>query len=91
MECYGIREVSQQTGIHESSLRRSDDMGLITPGRIQFGTSRVRMYTEDELKLLCRVKELIDSGFQLRKAVEIARVEAEVEAEDRGYRNAEGK
>ncbi|MGO9119703.1 MAG: MerR family transcriptional regulator [Desulfomonilaceae bacterium] len=68
----GINEVSRETGIHPSSLRRWESLGFIAPGRISFGETWVRVYSEEEMELLKRVKRLIDEGFRLRAAFEKA-------------------
>jgi DNA-binding transcriptional MerR regulator len=81
MDLYGIAVVSRETGIHESSLRRWESMGLITPARVDLGKTTVRVYTTDDVTLLRRAKELMDGGYQVRKAVEIAQIEAEIETD----------
>jgi len=82
MELYGINAVSKETGIHESSLRRWESMGLICPGRVDLGKTTVRVYTADEMSLLGRAKELMDGGYKLRKALKIATLEADIEEEE---------
>jgi len=82
MDLYGIAVVSRETGIHESSLRRWEEMNLISPSRVDLGKTTVRVYTAEEVALLGRAKELIDGGYKLRKALEIATLEAEIEAEE---------
>jgi len=82
MDLYGIAVVSNETGIHESSLRRWEEMGLITTARVDLGKTTVRVYTAEEVALLGRAKELMDTGYKLRKALEIAGLEAELEAEE---------
>lgn len=82
MDLYGIAVVSRETGIHESSLRRWEEMGLIDPARVDLGKTTVRVYTGDEVAVLRRAKELMDGGYKLRKALEIAELEAEMEAEE---------
>jgi MerR family transcriptional regulator, heat shock protein HspR len=84
MEFHGISVVSEETGIHESSLRRWEEMGLIAPARVDLGKTTVRVYTADDLALLGRAKELMDGGYKLRKALEIAKLEAKIEAEEDG-------
>jgi len=49
MNLYGISAVSRETGIHESSLRRWEEMGLISPSRIDVGKTSVWVYTEEEV------------------------------------------
>jgi DNA-binding transcriptional MerR regulator len=62
MELYSINAVSESTGIHPSRLRRWEDLGLITPDRVLLGEKSVRVYREPDVKLLKRVKALMDSG-----------------------------
>jgi MerR family transcriptional regulator, heat shock protein HspR len=82
MDLYGIAIVSRETGIHESSLRRWEEMGLIFPARVDLGKSTVRVYTANEMALLGRAKELMDGGYKVRKALEIATLEAEMDGEE---------
>jgi hypothetical protein len=68
----GISEVSKETGIHPSSLRRWEALGFMAPGRISFGETWVRVYTDEEVELLKTVKRLIDEGYRVRPAFERA-------------------
>jgi DNA-binding transcriptional MerR regulator len=75
----GINDVSKETGIHPSSLRRWEYLGFIAPGRISFGETWVRVYSDDEVELLKHVKELMDEGYKLRRAFEKAAEDSEAE------------
>ncbi len=66
----GINEVSKETGIHPSSLRRWEALGFIAPGRISFGETWVRVYSDQDVELLKQVKKLMDEGYKLRAAFE---------------------
>ena len=66
----GINEVSRETGIHPSSLRRWESLGFIAPGRISFGETWVRVYSDQDVELLKRAKRLMDEGYNLRAAFE---------------------
>jgi len=66
----GINEVSKETGIHPSSLRRWEALGFIAPGRISFGETWVRVYSDEDVELLKRAKRLMDEGYKLRAAFE---------------------
>jgi len=70
----GINEVAKETGIHPSSLRRWESLGFIAPGRISFGETWVRVYSDEEVELLKQVKEFMDEGYKLRRAFEKAAV-----------------
>jgi DNA-binding transcriptional MerR regulator len=75
----GINEVSKETGIHTSSLRRWESQGFIAPGRISFGETWVRVYSEREVELLKQVKGLMDEGYKLRRAFEKAAEDSQAE------------
>jgi DNA-binding transcriptional MerR regulator len=77
----GINEISKESGIHPSSLRRWESLGLIAPGRIVFGETWVRVYSDQDLALLKRVKELMDDGYRVRPAFDKATAELD-EGED---------
>jgi hypothetical protein len=68
----GINEVSEETGIHPSSLRRWEALGFIAPGRVSFGETLVRVYSDEDVELLKQVKRLMDEGYKLRAAFEKA-------------------
>jgi MerR family transcriptional regulator/heat shock protein HspR len=80
MNLYGITAVSRETGIHESSLRRWEEMGLISPDRIDLVRTSVRVYTEEEVEGLKEAKDLMDSGFTLRAAFESVKREIQLYA-----------
>ncbi len=73
MELMTIGAVSRITGIHVSSLRRWERLGLIEPKRLLVGSSSQRIYTPKEVDLLRRVKGRLDDGYGLRRAFELAR------------------
>jgi DNA-binding transcriptional MerR regulator len=68
----GIGAVSAETSLSKSSLRRYESLGLISPGRIDFGDTWVRVYSRDQVDLLKRVKTLMDRGYKSRAAFEKA-------------------
>ncbi len=73
MIIYTINAVSEETGIHPSSLRRWETMGFIAPGRIDFGRHWIRIYQDWEIDHLKRVKDYLDDGYTLRGAFDKAR------------------
>lgn len=69
MKHFTISQVFEETGIHPTTLRRWEALELISPTRIRIGrTQTIRVYDEDELGLLRKVKELMDTGVRLRTA-----------------------
>ena len=82
MDFQGINAVSKATGIHPSSLRRWEELGLISPQRIEMGSISQRVFTPEDIDLLSRVKDLMDSGLNLRMAFAWANGNYENEKED---------
>jgi DNA-binding transcriptional MerR regulator len=70
----GINEDSKETGIHPSSLRRWEAFGFMAPGRISFGETWVRVYSDEDVELLKRVKQLMDEGCRVRAAFDKGRM-----------------
>ncbi len=81
MELFSINAVSESTGIHPSKLRRWEDLGLITPDRVLPGEKSVRVYRQEDISLLKRVKALMDSGIVVGNA--FWRAEHETEADSK--------
>jgi DNA-binding transcriptional MerR regulator len=73
----GIGAVSEETGLSKSSLRRYESLGFISPGRIDFGDTWVRVYSREQAALLKEVKRLIDRGYRARAAFDMADKEVE--------------
>jgi MerR family transcriptional regulator, heat shock protein HspR len=72
MNYYSIAAVSKELKIHESSIRRWEEWDLIFPERMQTGKAAVRIYSEDDLEVLRRAKQLMDGGLELRAAFDTA-------------------
>lgn len=70
MKYYGINSTAHQTGITESTLRRWESMGFFTADRVFLGDNEMRMYSDQLVNLLRRVKNVIDSGLRIRAAFE---------------------
>jgi hypothetical protein len=47
-------------------------MGFIKPCRVSLGSQSVRMYDEDQISFLLKIKELIDDGINLKTAFDWA-------------------
>ena len=82
MELYGINAVSKETGIHESSLRRWESMGLIRPGRVDLGKTTVRVFTKEDMDKFRKVKDLMDSGIKIRTAFEWVQADGDPDQDD---------
>ena len=70
MKYYGINATAKATGITESTLRRWEGMGLFTADRVFLGGNEMRMYSDELVDFLKRVKNVIDSGLRVRAAFE---------------------
>ncbi len=68
MPLIGISAVVEETGIHPSSLRRWENLGLLRPRRLDCGGQSIRVYFEDDVALLKTVKALLDEGYKLTPA-----------------------
>jgi DNA-binding transcriptional MerR regulator len=72
MNYYSIAAVSQELGVHGSSLRRWEKWNFIFPARMRTGKATVRIFSEDDLTVLRRAKELMDDGMDLEAAFDSA-------------------
>lgn len=68
---YRIQSVSKMTGIAPATLRAWERRyRLVDPGRTAKG---YRLYTEGDVSMLSRLKELVDGGLKIGEAVELVR------------------
>jgi MerR family transcriptional regulator, light-induced transcriptional regulator len=68
---YRIKTVSLATGIPSTTLRAWERRyHLITPTRTPSG---YRVYSDQDIAMLARVKALVDEGFKVSEAIEIAK------------------
>ncbi len=70
MKFYGINATAHQTGITESTLRRWEANGFFTADRVFLGDNEMRIYSDELVDLLRRVKNLIEDGLRLSAAFE---------------------
>ncbi|HHY46921.1 MAG TPA: MerR family transcriptional regulator [Firmicutes bacterium] len=82
---FPIGVVRQLVGLTERQIRYYDKMGLVTPYRTKGGT---RMYSEKDIALLRRVKEMMQRGFRVKEVKET--LEQERIAAERRLRPAGG-
>lgn len=75
MRHYGINFVAHELGVHPSSLRRWEELELISPERATMGKTTLRIYDEKTMRLLRRAKESMDTGMSVREAFDKARRE----------------
>ncbi|MDN5331946.1 MAG: MerR family transcriptional regulator, glutamine synthetase repressor [Tepidanaerobacteraceae bacterium] len=64
---YPIGEVEKRTGLSARQIRYYESMGLIRPTRTSGGQRR---YTESDVLRLIRIKQMKDSGFDLKSIKE---------------------
>lgn len=80
---YSISVATELTGIPPQTLRLYEQRGLLTPSRTEGGTRR---YSEDDLKRLRRVAQLVEAGVNLAGIERILTLEnrnAELETDQR--------
>jgi MerR family transcriptional regulator, light-induced transcriptional regulator len=71
---YRIKSVAALTGLTTSTLRAWERRyGLLTPQRTRGG---YRVYTDDDVARLSRIKSLLDNGFKVSEAIALVEREA---------------
>lgn len=70
---YGISVAAELVGVGEQALRLYERKGLLEPGRTSGGTRR---YSDDDLRTLRRVIELLHAGLNLTGARHVIELEA---------------
>ena len=83
---FPIGVVRRLVGLTERQIRYYDKMGLVTPYRTKGGT---RMYSERDIALLRRVKEMMQRGFRVKEVKET--FQQERIAAERRLRSAGGR
>jgi MerR family transcriptional regulator, heat shock protein HspR len=79
MRHYGINFVAHELQVHPSSLRRWEELELISPERATMGKTTLRIYDEMTMRVLRRAKELMDMGMSVSDA--FVRAHDEIERE----------
>jgi DNA-binding transcriptional MerR regulator len=69
--------VANELQVHPSSLRRWEELELISPERATMGKTTLRIYDEKAMRLLRRAKELMDAGMSVSDAFGRAHDETE--------------
>lgn len=79
---YRIEEVSNKTGLTKRAIRYYEDIELIKPVRTE---ASYRLYTEDDINLIIRIRELRDTlGFSLAEVKDIFDLELNLKKVFRG-------
>jgi DNA-binding transcriptional MerR regulator len=68
MTGYGIDFVAYELDVHPSSLQYWEETGLISPHRAKMGTTTLRIYEEDTMRLLRRATALMETGMSVPEA-----------------------
>lgn len=75
---FQIEDVAKKTGLTKRALRYYEDIELIKPTRTE---ASYRLYTEDDLENIIRIKTLRDSlGFSLLEIKEVFDLEQDLKA-----------
>lgn len=79
---YRIEEVAIRTGLTKRAIRYYEDIKLIKPVRTE---SSYRMYTEEDVEKIIRIRELRDTlGFSLNEVRDIFELEMDLKSIFRG-------
>ena len=73
---YVISVAAELAGMHPQTLRIYERRGLVQPARTNGGNRR---YSDDDIELLRRISELVESGMNLEGIRRVMELEAEVE------------
>lgn len=79
---FRIGVAKELTGLSERQIRYYDRVGLVSPKRTEGGT---RMYSENDIAMLKRIKEMMQWGFRVKEVKEKLE-EERLKAEGRGGR-----
>ena len=73
---YSIGDVAKITGITEKQLRFWEEKAYIPePERVNCGDRSYRRYSEEQIEFLKAVKAYLDYGYQLRRAIQLAKMD----------------
>lgn len=76
VKTYSIGDVSEITGVTSRKLRSWEDSGLIPkPERVVCGCRAYRRYDYTLINIIKEIKSLMDKGYTLRAAAEMAKAE----------------
>lgn len=67
---FSSSDAAREAGISLRQLYYWERIGILRPGRQVSGSREFRRYTEEDVVLLKKVKELIDEGFTLKSAMD---------------------
>ena len=67
---YGPNEVCRRVGLSARQLEYWVLIGVVTPVTEQHGTKQFRRFTEQDVRVLKRVKAMTDEGFLVSRAAE---------------------
>ena len=67
---WGATEVANRVGITLRQLYYWERLGIVRPRRENFGDRKFRRNSDRDVQSLCRVKQLVDEGYVLNRAVE---------------------
>ena len=78
---YGIGDTAEMTGVSQKQLRSWEGKHIPQPERVVCGERAYRRYTEDQIKLIRKIKQYRDQGFTLKSASEMAALNKKMKEE----------
>jgi DNA-binding transcriptional MerR regulator len=67
-QTFSIGDASEMTGVSQRMLRAWEGRHIPLPERIVCGERAYRMYSQQDIKLIKRIKEYQDQGYTLKMA-----------------------
>ena len=81
---YVISVAAELTGVHPQTLRNYERNGLLDPSRTPGGSRR---FSEQDIKKLRHIQELLASGLNLEGVRQVLRLERKIESLQRQLRS----
>ena len=66
---YSVSSAAKAASVSSRQLYYWEHLGIVKPAYEEFGTYSYRRYSQEQIELLIKIKDLLDSGYTLQAAV----------------------
>jgi DNA-binding transcriptional MerR regulator len=70
---YSVSSAAKTAGVSPKQLYYWEHLGIVKPLYEEFGTYSYRRYSQEQIKFLTKIKDLLNSGYTLQAAFKKAR------------------
>ena len=70
---YSVSSAAKIAGVSHRQLYYWERIGIIKPAYEEFGSYSYRRYSQEQIDLLTKIKELLDGGYTLQAAIKKAK------------------